>query len=110
MFVEITHPDDSTTGLFGVADFHIEAGIHLYFHAPSPVGEQRKRTEEGQVVAAASESDYNQQAAYETMRDMATQDDTEIVVVCNDLHPWVTRAAEELREEDDFDGDLEIET
>jgi hypothetical protein len=110
MHLQLEYDDGTRTAYFGISDFEAEAHqTHIAFH--SDVGldsEQKYRIEEGTVITGISESGYNQEGAYETIGDLGIEDGTTVVVGVTDRYPWVAKAARRLKQEEDYDGDIEI--
>ncbi|QLH82315.1 hypothetical protein [Halosimplex pelagicum] len=110
MHLQLKHDDGTRTAYFGISDF--DAGdneTRLAFHSDVGLDSDRMfRTEEGAVVTGISESGYNKEGAFETIGDLAIQDETTVVVAITDRYPWVEKAVRMLEQDEDFDGDLEI--
>jgi hypothetical protein len=110
MHLQLEHDGGTRTAYFGISDFDVEGDeTRIAFHSDVGLDPDRKfRTEEGAVVSGVSEPGYNKQGAYETIGDLAIEEGTEVVVAVTGRYPWVAEAAQELEQEEDFDGDLEI--
>jgi hypothetical protein len=108
MHALIDHADGSSTAYFGLSDFQQNSeNLTLWFH-PEVEADDRKVETTGTVASAISETGFDAQGAFETIGDLAIQDDTEVVVGVTDRHSDVEAAIEELRNDDDFDGDLTV--
>lgn len=112
MRIEVVHPDGSRTIYYGVNDFDAmpeitDQTVTFWFRTDIAVDE-RKRVVDGYVTSSISEDSYDERGAYETIGDEAIQENTEVVVGVSQRYPDVKFAAEKLRDEDDFEGDLTI--
>lgn len=110
MHLQLEHEDGSRTAYFGICDFQTEGEqTRIAFHQDvSLEGDECYRSEDGEVVSAVSESGYNKEGAYETIGDLAIDDDVDVVVAVTDNYPWVAEAARRLKQEEDFDGEFEL--
>lgn len=106
MHLQLQTDANSRTAYFGISDFEsdIEDGkTGIAFHRDVNLGSDRcYRTEDGNVVTAVSESGYNEEGAYETIGDLASNEDVRVVVAETDRYPWVANAARRLKQEDDI--------
>lgn len=110
MHLQLQTDTNSRTAYFGISDFDSDAEAEetkIAFHRDVAVdGDRCYRTEGGVVVTAVSESGYNEEGAYETIGDLASDGDVEVIVAETDRYPWVAKAARRLKQEDDIAGEF----
>lgn len=104
MFVEISRDGEPKSAHFGVSDMAVmESSVKIFY---LELGESTEY--EGVVSAAASAYTFDKISAREAIFDYTLNKDIPVIVAETRLNPEIIEAARELKNDDEFEGDLKM--
>jgi hypothetical protein len=104
MYVEISRDGEPKSAHFGVSDLVLDGlSVELFYF-----GVEESAEYEGFVSAAAAGSTFNKISAREAIADDALNKNISVVVAESGHNPEIIEAARELKNDDEFDGELKL--